>query len=78
MCGDAQAQQRELTARHVKETEKELSRDFQLQKEQYEATIQRHLAFIDQVHRRSFIPVAGLLTERLSSSHVFFLSFSGV
>lgn len=44
-----QAQQRELTARHVKETEKELSRNFQLQKEQYEATIQRHLTFIDQV-----------------------------
>lgn len=44
-----QTQQRELTARHVKETEKELSRNFQLQKEQYEATIQRHLTFIDQV-----------------------------
>lgn len=44
-----QAQQRELTVRHVKETEKELSRNFQLQKEQYEATIQRHLTFIDQV-----------------------------
>ncbi len=44
-----QAQQRELTMRHVKETEKELSRNFQLQKEQYEATIQRHLTFIDQV-----------------------------
>lgn len=44
-----QAQQRELTARHVKEMERELSRSFQLQKEQYEATIQRHLAFIDQV-----------------------------
>lgn len=33
----------------MKETEKELSRNFQLQKEQYEATIQRHLTFIDQV-----------------------------
>lgn len=44
-----QAQQRELTVRHVKETEKELSRNFQLQKEQYEGTIQRHLTFIDQV-----------------------------
>lgn len=43
------AQQRELTMRHVKETEKELSRNFQLQKEQYESTIQRHLTFIDQV-----------------------------
>ncbi|KAM4524861.1 centrosomal protein of 131 kDa isoform 3-T3 [Odontesthes bonariensis] len=49
MLQTALAQQRELTARHVKETEKELSRNFQLQKEQYEATIQRHLAFIDQL-----------------------------
>lgn len=29
--------------------EKELGRNFQLQKEQYEATIQRHLTFIDQL-----------------------------
>lgn len=49
MSSLSQAQQRELTVRHVKETEKELSRNFQLQKEQYEATIQRHLTFIDQV-----------------------------
>ena len=48
-CLVLQAQQRELTVRHVKETEKELSRNFQHQKEQYEATIQRHLTFIDQV-----------------------------
>lgn len=46
----SQTQQRELTVRHVKETEKELNRNFTLQKEQYEATIQRHLTFIDQVH----------------------------
>lgn len=44
-----QTQQRELTLHHVKETEKELNHNFQLQKQQYEATIQRHLAFIDQV-----------------------------
>lgn len=44
-----QAQQRELTVRHVKETEKELSHQLTLQREQYEAAIQRHLAFIDQV-----------------------------
>ncbi|MGH0154981.1 UNVERIFIED_CONTAM: hypothetical protein FKN15_033240 [Acipenser sinensis] len=44
-----EAQQRELTVRHIKETEKELNRNFQLQKDQYEATIQRHLAFIDQL-----------------------------
>ncbi|XP_023805049.1 centrosomal protein of 131 kDa isoform X2 [Oryzias latipes] len=49
MLQTALAQQRELTARHVKEMERELSRSFQLQKEQYEATIQRHLAFIDQL-----------------------------
>uniref|UniRef100_A0A665WUI9 Centrosomal protein 131 n=1 Tax=Echeneis naucrates TaxID=173247 RepID=A0A665WUI9_ECHNA len=49
MLQAALAQQRELTVRHVKETEKELSRNFQLQKEQYEATIQRHLTFIDQL-----------------------------
>ncbi|XP_053151941.1 centrosomal protein of 131 kDa isoform X2 [Hemicordylus capensis] len=45
----ALAQQRELTVRHVKETEKELNRQLALQKEQYEAAIQRHLAFIDQL-----------------------------
>uniref|UniRef100_A0A8D2LQD9 Centrosomal protein 131 n=1 Tax=Varanus komodoensis TaxID=61221 RepID=A0A8D2LQD9_VARKO len=44
-----ETQQRELTARHVKETEKELSRQLALQREQYEAAIQRHLAFIDQL-----------------------------
>lgn len=49
MLQTALAQQRELTIRHVKETEKELNHTFQLQKEQYEATIQRHLTFIDQL-----------------------------
>lgn len=49
MLQTALAQQRELTLRHVKETEKELNRNFQLQKDQYEATIQRHLVFIDQL-----------------------------
>uniref|UniRef100_W5N5R0 Centrosomal protein 131 n=1 Tax=Lepisosteus oculatus TaxID=7918 RepID=W5N5R0_LEPOC len=49
MLQTALAQQRELTVRHTKETEKELNRSFQLQKEQYEATIQRHLGFIDQL-----------------------------
>lgn len=44
-----QAQQRELMGKHVKEIEKEMSRNLHLQKEQYEATIQRHLTFIDQV-----------------------------
>ncbi|XP_064891172.1 centrosomal protein of 131 kDa isoform X1 [Columba livia] len=52
----ALAQQRELTVRHVKQTEKELGHQLKLQREQYEAAIQRHLAFIDQVvisHPRS-------------------------
>ncbi|XP_066521739.1 centrosomal protein of 131 kDa [Hoplias malabaricus] len=49
MLQSALAQQRELTLHHVKETEKELNHNFQLQKQQYEATIQRHLAFIDQL-----------------------------
>ncbi|KAI5103481.1 centrosomal protein of 131 kDa isoform X2, partial [Silurus meridionalis] len=49
MLQTALTQQRELTLHHVKETEKELSHNFQLQKQQYEATIQRHLAFIDQL-----------------------------
>uniref|UniRef100_A0A6Q2XX04 Centrosomal protein 131 n=1 Tax=Esox lucius TaxID=8010 RepID=A0A6Q2XX04_ESOLU len=49
MLQTALAQQRELTVRHVKETEKEMNRNVILQKEQYEATIQRHLTFIDQL-----------------------------
>ncbi|XP_035261990.1 centrosomal protein of 131 kDa isoform X2 [Anguilla anguilla] len=49
MLQTALAQQRELTMRHVRETEKELGRNLQLQKEQYETTIQRHLSFIDQL-----------------------------
>jgi 5-azacytidine-induced protein 1 len=44
-----QNQQRELTVRHTKETEKELEARFTMQKQEYEATIQRHLNFIDQV-----------------------------
>ncbi|XP_037133954.1 centrosomal protein of 131 kDa isoform X2 [Syngnathus acus] len=49
MLQSALAQQRELTVQHVKETEKELSRNLQLQRDQYEATVQRHLTFIDQL-----------------------------
>ncbi|NXV93073.1 CP131 protein, partial [Calonectris borealis] len=45
----ALAQQRELTVRHVKQTEKELGHQLRLQREQYEAAIERHLAFIDQL-----------------------------
>ncbi|NXP79209.1 CP131 protein, partial [Ramphastos sulfuratus] len=45
----ALAQQRELTVQHIKQTEKELGHQLKLQREQYEAAIQRHLAFIDQL-----------------------------
>ncbi|NXL49868.1 CP131 protein, partial [Podilymbus podiceps] len=45
----ALAQQRELTVRHIKQTEKELGHQLRFQREQYEAAIQRHLAFIDQL-----------------------------
>ncbi|XP_066443764.1 centrosomal protein of 131 kDa isoform X3 [Eleutherodactylus coqui] len=45
----ALAQQRELTVRHVKQTEKEMSYQLKQQSDQYEATIQRHLTFIDQL-----------------------------
>ncbi|NXF36589.1 CP131 protein, partial [Nyctibius bracteatus] len=45
----ALAQQRELTVRHIRQTEKELGHQLRLQREQYEAAIQRHLAFIDQL-----------------------------
>ncbi|NXW57190.1 CP131 protein, partial [Eurystomus gularis] len=45
----ALAQQRELTVQHVKQTEKDLGHQLRLQREQYEAAIQRHLAFIDQL-----------------------------
>lgn len=44
-----QVQQRDLTVRRVKETEKELGRQLRQQRDHYEATIQRHLSFIDQV-----------------------------
>uniref|UniRef100_A0A8C0MMN9 Centrosomal protein 131 n=1 Tax=Canis lupus familiaris TaxID=9615 RepID=A0A8C0MMN9_CANLF len=42
-------QQRDLTVRRVKETEKELGRQLRQQRDHYEATIQRHLSFIDQL-----------------------------
>ncbi|XP_029455077.1 centrosomal protein of 131 kDa isoform X2 [Rhinatrema bivittatum] len=58
----ALAQQRELTVRHVKETEKELSQQWKLQREQYESAIQRHLAFIDQL-----IDDKKLLSEKCES-----------
>ncbi|KAG8507520.1 Centrosomal protein of 131 kDa [Galemys pyrenaicus] len=44
-----QAQQRDLAVRRVKETERELGRQLRQQREHYEATVQRHLSFIDQL-----------------------------
>ncbi|XP_058026036.1 centrosomal protein of 131 kDa isoform X2 [Ahaetulla prasina] len=45
----ALAQQQELTGQHVKDVQKELTHQLTMQREQYEAAIQRHLAFIDQL-----------------------------
>jgi len=50
LCG--QSQQRELTVRHAKETEKEMQKRLDVQKVEYEETVKRHIAFIDQVHTR--------------------------
>ncbi|NWI59048.1 CP131 protein, partial [Calyptomena viridis] len=61
----ALTQQRELTDRHIKQTEKELGHQLSLQREQYEAAIQRHLAFIDQV-----IPHPGFPRQRLRWLHL--------
>ncbi|XP_066093810.1 centrosomal protein of 131 kDa isoform X2 [Saccopteryx bilineata] len=41
--------QQDLTVRRVKETEKELCQQLWQQREHYEATIQRHLSFINQL-----------------------------
>lgn len=44
-----QNQQRELTVRHAREAEKEMKKRLDLQKDEYEEAIKRHLSFIDQV-----------------------------
>ena len=49
MLEKALNQQRELTVYHAKEMEKEGQKRLQLQKAEYETTIQRHQSFIDQV-----------------------------
>ena len=49
MLQKALNQQRELTVYHAKEMEKEGQRRLDLQKQEYEATVQRHQCFIDQV-----------------------------
>jgi len=45
----AQNQQRELTMRHAKDTEKEMQKRLDVQKAEYEEAIKRHISFIDQV-----------------------------
>lgn len=52
MLQKALNQQRELTVYHAREMEKEGQRRLDLQKQEYEATIQRHQCFIDQVSQR--------------------------
>lgn len=49
-CG--QNQQRELTVRHARETEKEMNKRLDVQKDEYEEAIKRHLSFIDQVRKK--------------------------
>ena len=49
MLQKALNQQRELTVYHAKEMEKEGERRLDLQRQEYETTIQRHQTFIDQV-----------------------------
>ncbi|XP_067670950.1 centrosomal protein of 131 kDa-like [Haliotis asinina] len=49
MLQKALNQQRELTVRHARETEKEMKKRLDLQKEEYEETVKRHLGFIDQL-----------------------------
>ncbi|XP_022092605.1 centrosomal protein of 131 kDa-like [Acanthaster planci] len=49
MLQKALNQQRELTVRHAKEQEKEMKKRLSVQKEEYEATVKRHLSFIDQL-----------------------------
>lgn len=44
-----QNQQREFTLRQAKEMEKDAKQRLAIQRQEYEATIQRHLSFIDQL-----------------------------
>ncbi|XP_021358763.1 centrosomal protein of 131 kDa-like [Mizuhopecten yessoensis] len=49
MLQKALNQQRELTVRHARETDKEMKKRLEIQKDEYEETIKRHLSFIDQL-----------------------------
>ncbi|KAK7111870.1 centrosomal protein of 131 kDa-like [Littorina saxatilis] len=49
MLQKALNQQRELTVRHAREADKEMKKRLDVQKEEYEEAIKRHLSFIDQL-----------------------------
>lgn len=49
MLQKALNQQRELTVRHAKETDKEMKEHLEIQKNKYEKTIEGHLLFINQL-----------------------------
>ena len=49
MLQKALSQQRELTVYHAKEMEKEAQKRLELQRDEYETTINRHQCFIDQL-----------------------------
>ncbi len=70
MLQKALSQQRELTVYHAKEMEKEGQRRLDLQKQEYEATIQRHQCFIDQVYTQHKIEftIAQLICSLLITS----------
>ena len=48
-CLFHQNQQREFTLRQAKEMEKDAKQRLAIQRQEYEAAIQRHLSFIDQL-----------------------------
>ncbi|XP_076449494.1 centrosomal protein of 131 kDa-like isoform X2 [Babylonia areolata] len=49
MLQKALNQQRELTVRHAREADREMKKRLDVQKEEYEEAIKRHLSFIDQL-----------------------------
>ncbi|XP_071128289.1 centrosomal protein of 131 kDa-like [Mytilus edulis] len=49
MLQKALNQQRELTVRHAREAEREMNKRLDVQKDEYEEAIKRHLGFIDQL-----------------------------
>ena len=67
MLQKALSQQRELTVYHAKEMEKEGQRRLDLQKQEYEGTIQRHQCFIDQVRMtRTVVLILGACSNALA------------